>query len=78
MRLAGHGYNCSDGPDLCIDVCNFLDGATLSSATMNGGYDAAICALAELFDHSVLGIDNEIGIESGEGMSSHRVGKQDM
>lgn len=40
---------------------------------MHGGYDAAIRTLAEFLDHPVLGIDNEVGIQSGEGMSCHRV-----
>jgi len=45
--------------DLCIDIGDFLDRTAFASATVNGGYDAAIRALAKFLDHSILDIDNK-------------------
>jgi len=45
--------------DLCIDIGDFLDRTTLTSAAVHGGYDAAIRALTKFLEHSILDIDDE-------------------
>lgn len=51
---------------LCIDVCDFLNCAPFAGAAVYGGYNTAVCALAQFLNHSVLGIDDEGRIEGGK------------
>lgn len=53
---------------LCIDVRDFLDGATLAGASVLCGYDAAVGALAELLYELVFRVDDKGRVQSGEGV----------
>ena len=57
--------------NLGVDVGDFLNGTTLPRATVLRGNDASVCALAELLDELVLGVDDEGRVEGGEGVPLH-------
>ena len=64
--------------NLGVDVGDFLNRTTLPRATVLRGNDASVCALAELLDELVLGVDDEGRVEGGEGVSLHGVRAKEM
>ena len=64
--------------NLGVDVGNFLNRTTLPRATVLRGNDASVCALAELLDELVLGVDDEGRVEGAEGVPLHDLRAKEM
>ena len=56
---------------LGVDIRDLLNGTTLARSTMFRGDDAAVRTLAKFFDELIFRINDECGVERGEGVTLH-------
>ena len=69
--LSVHAVDHALATHLRVDVRDFLNRAPISRPAMRGGDDAPVRALPELLDELILGVDDEGGVEGGEGVPLH-------